>query len=88
MPLRALANYFATIPPVFLDGVLYVLIALFTFCQAYFGGDEAAKYIDAATKFWLNAGIGCGASVVAALKMFRSTSYADHKNEPKEQPPI
>lgn len=81
MPLKFLSNYFGSIPPVFLDGLLYCLIALFTFCQSYFGGDEAAKYLAPEIKFWINAAIGSAASVCAALKMFRSTSYAEHREK-------
>lgn len=71
--------------PVVVDGLLYVLVAWFTFNQSYFGGDEAAKYISPLTKFWLNWGIGSGAVIVAALKMFRSTTYADHTKQEKEK---
>lgn len=72
------ANYLAGIPPVFLDGLLYVLIAEFGFFQVYFGGDEAAKYIEPTTKFWLCGAIGAGAAACASLKMFRSTTYGEH----------
>lgn len=77
-------KYLASIPPVFIDGLLYALIALFTFCQAYFGGDEAAKFITPATKFWLNAVIGGGATVFAAIKMFRNSTFAQHQDEQKK----
>jgi len=79
------SNYLSTIPSVFIDGLLYTLIALFTFSQAYFGGDEAAKYISPEVKFWLNAAIGSGASACAALKMFRSNSFAQHQEEKKKE---
>lgn len=77
-------KYFASIPSVFIDGALYALIAWFTFNQAYFGGDEASKYIEPETKFWLNWSIGSGASLFAAIKMFRSTVFAEHKTKKKE----
>lgn len=77
--IKAAANYFAGIPSVFIDGLLYCLIALFMFCQTYFAGDEAAKYISAATKFWLNGGFGAAGAVVGALKMFRSNTFAEHQ---------
>jgi hypothetical protein len=77
--LRKLSSYFATIPPVFIDGLLYVLIAWFIFNQTYFGGDEAAKYISPVVKFWLNWIIGSLATIAGALKAFRSTQYSDHQ---------
>lgn len=79
--IRSVQRYLSSIPPVFIDGVLYGLIAVFTFCQAYFGGDEAAKYMPAEAKFWLNGTLGILASFCAAIKMFRSTSYSEHRKE-------
>lgn len=74
-----LANYFKGIPAVFLDGLIYVLLALFTFLQTQFAGDEAAKYITPQTLFWTKLTIGSFATIALALKLFRSTSYADHQ---------
>ncbi len=81
----AIQKYLASISPVFIDGTLYVLIAWFTFNQSYLGGDEAAKYVDASVKFWMNWVIGSGATVFAATKMFRSTTYAEHQSQKKSQ---
>jgi len=81
--IAAIQKYFTSVPPMFIDGALYALIAWFTFNQAYFGGDEAAKYIEPETKFWLNWVIGSSASLFAAIKMFRSTSYSEHLEEIK-----
>jgi hypothetical protein len=82
--IKATANYFKSIPPVFIDGALYALIAWFTFNQSYLGGDEAAKYIDAKTKFILNWVIGSGATIFASIKMFRSTTFSEHREEKKK----
>jgi len=82
--LRMFQRYFTTISPVFLDGSLYALIALFTFMQSYFGGDEAAKFISPTFKFWLNGFIGGSATVFAAVKMFRSTAFAEHQETKKD----
>ena len=76
-------RYLSSIPPVFIDGMLYAMIAWFTFNQSYLSGDEAAKYIPAEVKFWLNWVIGSGASLFAAIKMFRSTVFADHQAKKK-----
>lgn len=77
--IQYLANYFKRVPPMFIDGLLYLLIGWFTFNQAYFGGDEAAKYIQPETKFWINWLIGSGAVICTSIKMFRSTAFAEHK---------
>jgi hypothetical protein len=84
--IRAAAKYFADISPVFIDGLLYCLIATFMFCQTYFGGDEAAKYISAATKFWLNGAFGAMGAICGALKMFRSNTFAEHQKAQAEKP--
>lgn len=72
-------RYFKVVPPVFIDGLLYILIAVLAFSQAYFGGDEAAKFISPAFKFWLNGILGMSLAAVGALKMFRSSTYAEHR---------
>ena len=82
--IRGLQQYFSSVPAVFIDGLLYALVLWFTFNQSYFGGDEAAKYLAPAVKFWLNWGIGSGAVICGAIKMFRSTSYSEHQKK-KEQ---
>lgn len=81
--IKAFANYFSSIPSVFIDGLLYVLVAWFIFSQSYLGGDEAAKYIEPETKFWVNFFIGSFAASCGALKMFRSNSFAEHQEEKK-----
>lgn len=82
--IRAVANYFSSISPVFIDGLLYCAIAGLMFCQSYFGGDEAAKYITPATKFWLNGVFGMAAAICGSLKMFRSNTFAEHQQAQKE----
>ena len=77
-------NSFADeIPAAFIDGVLYCAIGWFAFSQMFFGGDEAAKYIDPKWKFYLNYILGSGAIICANLKSYRSTNYADHQAEKK-----
>lgn len=82
--IRLVQKYLSSIPPVFIDGSLYALIAWFTFNQSYLSGDEAAKYIEPETKFWLNWIVGSGATIFAAIKMFRSTVFAEHQTKKKE----
>lgn len=73
-----LQRYFAKVSPMFVDGTLYALIALFGYLNGYFGSDDAAKYIDAKTLFYLNGLVGGLGATFLAIKMFRSTQYAEH----------
>ena len=82
--IRSVATYLGSIPPVFIDGLLTVLVLWFLFNQSYFGGDEAAKYLSPVAKFWLNWAVGSGAVMTGGLKSFRSTQYADHQKEKRE----
>ncbi len=77
--IKAFQKYLYSLPPVFIDGVLYVMIAWFMFNQSYLGGDEAAKWIEPEVKFWINWLIGSGATIFASIKMFRSTTFAEHQ---------
>ena len=77
--IRAAASYFAGVPLVWIDGTLYLLVALFGYLQTAFGTDEAAKYISPAPLFWIKTGIGALAASVLSLKLFRSTAFAEHQ---------
>jgi hypothetical protein len=79
--IRYIANYLSAVPPVFIDGALYALIAFLIFSQAYLGGDEAAKYIAPVMKFWLNYVVGGLAAFFGSVKMFRSTGFAEHQKQ-------
>lgn len=82
--IRALQRYFASIPPVFLDGCLYVMMAVTAVNAAMLASDNAAKFI---APFWLFVGLWINGAIDAALlalKMYRSTSFADHKQEKRE----
>lgn len=81
--LKATADYLASLPSVFVDGLLYVLIALLGFLLVAFSTDDAAKYMPAYVLFWVKMGIGASNAVVAALKMYRSTQFSDHQAEKK-----
>lgn len=65
--------------PVIFDGALAASIALFAFLNSQFGSDEAAKFVAPVYLFWLRtfAG-GCGA-VALALKLYRSTGFAEYR---------
>ncbi len=66
------------LPPVFIDGLLYALVALFAFLETQFGSDEAAKFIAPYLLFWLKLLAGASATTTLAIKLFRSTAFADH----------
>jgi len=82
--LRAAASYFYSIPPVFLDGSVYVAVQLLTVLSTQFGTDEAAKYIEPETLFWIKIFIGEAAAGFLAIKMFRSTAFAEHQADKKK----
>jgi hypothetical protein len=77
--IRKTIAYFRSIPAVYIDGTLYVLLGWFIYNQTFFGSDEAAKFISPVTLFWLNWAIGSIAIIVGSLKMFRSSSFSDHQ---------
>jgi hypothetical protein len=83
--IRAVSNYLSSIPAIFIDGTLYAALAWLLFSQAYLGGDEAAKWISPAIKFWINYGIGSFAAVTGSVKMFRSTAYGEHQQAKKAE---
>lgn len=69
---------------VHIDGTLYVCIAAFTFIQAFFTSDESYKYMSPTFLYWIKFSVGLIGAVAAALKMYRSTAYADSlKENPK-----
>jgi hypothetical protein len=83
--LARLQKYFSGIPPMFIDGTLYFLIAVFQFLQNAFGAEEAATIMSATFLFWTKMAIGATAAGLLAIKLFRSTAYADHV-ENKDNP--
>lgn len=68
----------AKLKPVHIDGALYVLIALFGAVSGIFSSDDAYKYVNPYVIFWLKAAVEIALAGVGSLKMFRSTSYAEH----------
>lgn len=81
--IRGMYKYFGETPAVFIDGWLYVLIALFGALTAAFASDEAAKYLKPEALFWLRTMCGVNSAWLLALKMFRSTSYSQHQENKK-----
>lgn len=79
--IRRTAKYFSEIPPVFLDGLTYVTLAVFLFVQGQLGTDEAANFLAPTTLFWFRTIIGAIGAGLLALKMFRSRTFADHQDQ-------
>ena len=77
--IKYLQTYFAGIPATFIDGFLYLCIAIFQFLQTAFGSDEASKYIDLEVLFYIKTFVGAIAAGLLAVKLYRSTGFADHK---------
>lgn len=79
--------------PVSLDGWIYVVIAVAGALRISLGSDEAAKYVTAVELFWIKLIVDSVGAGFLALKMYRSTAFADYKtamngkyqqqNEPK-----
>ena len=71
-------KYLSSISSVFLDGLLYIGIAMMGFCISFFASDDATMFIKPTALFWLKGTFGCGSAGLLALKLYRSTSYAHH----------
>lgn len=83
--IRALSIYFGGISPVFIDGLTYVLIAFFGAVAAALSSDEAAKFITPTILFWSRTVCQAIGAALLALKMFRSTSFAEHVEQKKQE---
>jgi len=81
--LKKAQDYFSGIKPVFIDGFLYLWIAMLTSIAAFFGSDDAEKYVGPQLLFWLKGIITTISAGVVSIKMFRSTAFADHLEEKK-----
>ncbi len=61
-----------------IDGTTYVLLAAVTALAAAMGSDEAAKWLEPKTLFWVRTWCTVASGSLLAIKLFRSTSYANH----------
>ena len=78
---KALNWLIGDLKSVHLDGLLYVLIAVFGAMQLTLTSDEVYKYANPYFIFYAKAVVGCGAAAVGALKMFRSNSFSEHQKK-------
>lgn len=83
--IRWMHKYFSGIPPVVTDGFIIVMVQALTFLSVQFATDEAAKFISATTLFWTKVVVGELVSIFLAIKMYRSTAFAQHQDEKKEE---
>ena len=81
--IQFISNYFKSVPAVFIDGVLYVAIAFFGAITAALSSDEASKYLSPEVLFWTRTFCSVNGAWILALKMFRSTGYAQHQEDKK-----
>lgn len=68
---------------VYINACLYVAMGATGFLVVYLGTDDAAKYFDAKNLFIANMIIGCIDAMLLALKLFLSTTFAEHKESKK-----
>lgn len=71
--------FFGDTTPSTTDCFIYATVALLNGFAAGLGSDEAAKWISGEWLFWLRILSYTGAQTMLAIKMFRSTGYADDK---------
>lgn len=83
--IRQLSLYFAGISPAFIDGLTYVMIAFFGAIAAALSSDEAAKFILPTVLFWSRTVCQAIGAALLALKMFRSTTFAEHVEQKKQE---
>jgi hypothetical protein len=82
--IKSIQKYFSGIPGVFIDGLLYTCISVLAFLMTQFGSDEAAKYLSPQSLWWLTTALGSISIGLSSIKMFRSTSFAQHQEDKKK----
>lgn len=79
-----LSRYFSSIPGVFIDGAIYAAIAFYGALAVAFGSDEARIFIKPIALFWLKTVCATKSATLLAIKMYRSTGFADHQQNKKD----
>jgi hypothetical protein len=75
------------IPPVFTDGFLLVLSSFCAAILTYLATEEAYKYVNPTTLFWLKVTLGSCSSSISALVAFRSKVYSQHQQQNEKNNP-
>ncbi len=83
--IKRMSIYFGSISPVFLDGSLYALLAVFGSWLGILSSETARTIIGAKTLFWVTSGFTTLNSGLLAIKMFRSTTFAEHRQDKKDK---
>lgn len=78
-PYRAVWQWLTSVKPVVVDGLLYVVIAFFTSLVGLLAQDEAYKWLNPYLVYFGKTFGTLMLATATALKMFRSSSYADHR---------
>lgn len=76
--LDRLIKLYSSIPPMMVDGAIYTCLQGLTFLSTAVSGEDAYKYINPYVLFWLKILFGEGATVLLALKTFRSKAYSEY----------
>lgn len=77
--LHRIQTYFAGVKPVYIDGALYVALAFLGAIMITFNNDDVYKYVPyPRIVFWIKSVDEWLIATLTALKMFRSTAYAEH----------
>ena len=63
------------------DGWLYAMVAVFGFLTGAFGTDEAKSLLSANHLFWIKTFCGAMSAGALAVKMYRSTTFAQAKSD-------
>jgi Flp pilus assembly protein protease CpaA len=85
--LLKLQQYFIKVHPAFTKGFVSICIGFFIFQQMWFGGDDAAKYIEPHILFWLNWLLGSCAIILNQTRDALSAYFNDKTKEAKTIPP-
>lgn len=76
---------YMSIPSIFIDGAIVMLIAMLTTLATAFSGEEAYKYVSPALLFWAKVMTGVVANGLVALQSFRSKIFADYQASGKNK---
>lgn len=67
----------------FIDGLIYVWLSVNSAWMGILSSDSARQFVGPITLFWANAFCITMNAGLLALKMFRSTTFADHQRDKK-----
>ncbi len=77
--LKQVAKYCSELSPVFVDGSIYVTLAIVGSWLGVLSSETARTIIGPPALFWISATLCAFNNGLLALKMFRSTSFSEHQ---------